>query len=148
MKNVIAAVLAVIVAIGLGSLFIERHKAEKVNTVMNEVTELKAFQVGAFSNQDAATDLATKLNGKVINGDNLYYVYISVLSDAENIAKMINYLNKNSIYYYMKTVDASDNFKNELYKYEELMKATTSDIAFWELNKQLINEYEVSYHAT
>lgn len=111
--------------------------------VMNTNTSLKAFQLGAFKDETSAIDLANKYEAKVINENDYYYVYYTVLKDEANINKMINYLDHKKIYYYIKDVDASDNYQNELIKYEELMKNTTSEIAFSELNKKLMEIYEV-----
>ena len=109
--------------------------------VISTNTSLKAFQLGAFKEESSATELALKYDAKVINENGYFYVYYSVLRDEANINKMINCLDHKKIYYYIKEVGASDNYKNELTKYEELMKNTTSEIAFSELNKKLISIY-------
>ena len=82
------------------------------------------------------------VNGTVEYDGTYYYVYASILSDSQNIEHMINYLNENNIYYYVKNITASEAFKNELYKYEELMKSTVSDVAFLELNEKILDLYE------
>lgn len=109
--------------------------------VISTNTSLKAFQLGAFKEESSATELALKYDAKVINENGYFYVYYSVLKDEANINKMINCLDHKKIYYYIKEVSASENYKNELTKYEELMKNTTSEIAFSELNKKLISIY-------
>lgn len=109
--------------------------------VISTNTSLKAFQLGAFKEESSATELALKYDAKVINENGYFYVYYSVLKDEANINKMINCLDHKKIYYYIKEVGASENYKNELTKYEELMKNTTSEIAFSELNKKLISIY-------
>lgn len=144
MKNIVAAVLAVSLAVSIGFLFIKNNEREETITpVINTNGTLKAFQIGAYSTKEAAEDIVSNVGGKVIEGEKLFYVYYTVLSGSHNIEKMINYLDKNNIYYYVKNVSASEKFRGELLKYEELMEATKSDIAFQELNKQLINLYEV-----
>ena len=109
--------------------------------VISTNTSLKAFQLGAFKEESSAAELALKYDAKVINENGYFYVYYSVLKDEANINKMINCLDHKKIYYYIKEVGASENYKNELTKYEELMKNTTSEIAFSELNKKLISIY-------
>lgn len=116
---------------------------EETKPVMSTNTTLKAFQLGAFKDISSATELANKYEAKVIGDKDIYYVYYTVLKDEANINKMINYLDHKKIYYYIKDVDASEEYKEELLKYEELMKNTTSEIAFSELNKKLIKIYEV-----
>lgn len=109
--------------------------------VISTNTTLKAFQLGAFKDETSANEMAEKYSAKVINKNGYFFVYYSVLRDEANINKMINCLDHLKIYYYIKEVDASDNYKSELTKYEELMKNTTSELAFTELNKKLISIY-------
>lgn len=144
MKNLISLILAVLLAVGIGSLFMKSTSTDQeMDTMVNSSTNLKAFQVGAFTNKESAMELATSLDAKIIHDESYYYVYYGILSKSENIEKMIKYLNDNNIYYYVKNIDASLAFKDELLKYEELMKETTSDIAFIELNKRILDIYEV-----
>lgn len=140
MKNIFMIILGSFFAIIVAYFLIDRDESVPV---MNTNTSLKAFQLGAFKDETSAIDLANKYEAKVINENDYYYVYYTVLKDEANINKMINYLDHKKIYYYIKDVDASDNYQNELIKYEELMKNTTSEIAFSELNKKLMEIYEV-----
>lgn len=124
-------------AIAISYFFNAKTEAPVISTNIS----LKAFQLGAFKEESSATELALKYDAKVINENGYFYVYYSVLKDEANINKMINCLDHKKIYYYIKEVGASENYKNELTKYEELMKNTTSEIAFSELNKKLISIY-------
>lgn len=138
MKNIFMVLLGSFFAVAISYLFWGKTDSVPVMATNNT---LKAFQLGAFKDEKSANDLASKYNAKVVSEDDYYYVYYSVLKDEANINKMINCLDHKKIYYYIKDVKASDNYKNELTKYEELMKNTTSEIAFTELNKKLISIY-------
>lgn len=137
MKNIFMILLGSFFAVAISYFFNAKTEAPVISTN----TSLKAFQLGAFKEESSATELALKYDAKVINENGYFYVYYSVLKDEANINKMINCLDHKKIYYYIKEVGASENYKNELTKYEELMKNTTSEIAFSELNKKLINIY-------
>lgn len=137
MKNIFMILLGSFFAVAISYFFNAKTEAPVISTN----TSLKAFQLGAFKEESSATELALKYDAKVINENGYFYVYYSVLKDEANINKMINCLDHKKIYYYIKEVSASENYKNELTKYEELMKNTTSEIAFSELNKKLISIY-------
>lgn len=122
---------------------ISKEPQENVTPVMSESNTIKAFQVGAFTSKETAEKEALSKSGKVITDGQYYYVYVAILSDQENIDKMINYLDEKNYYYYLKNINLSSEFKIELSKYEELMKQTTSHIAFLELNKRVLEMYEV-----
>ncbi len=55
------------------------------------------------------------------------------------------HLDKKGIKYFLKIVNTSEEFKDSLLQYEEMMKRTTSNIAFLELNKRIMDIYEASY---
>lgn len=144
MKNALAAILAVVAVIGLGSLFM-KNSSDPVDTIPvsnSTYQDLKAFQIGAYTNVESANHEANEKDALVVSDGKYYYVYKAILSNTANIEKMINYLNKENVYYYIKNIDSSQNFKDELYKYEEMMRQTTSDIAFLELNKRILALYE------
>lgn len=144
MKNISSIAFGSIIAIGIALTLMPRSGEVETVPVMNEVTT-KVFQIGAYKEKDTALEYALKNNAKVVFNDGYYYIYLSILSDQENIEKMISYLNSNNIYYYIKNLDTTSTFKEELVKYEELMKQTSSDIAFIELNKRIMDLYEVAY---
>ena len=145
MKNIIAVISAIFVSLLLGYAFmgVSKEPQENVTPVMSESNTIKAFQVGAFTSKETAEKEALSKSGKVITDGQYYYVYVAILSDQENIDKMINYLDEKNYYYYLKNINLSSEFKIELSKYEELMKQTTSHIAFLELNKRVLEMYEV-----
>lgn len=143
MKNVFSLILGSLISIFIASLLMPTSSEPEI-PVMNELTT-KVFQLGAYEDKVSADEYANKTNAKVVFRDNYYYVYLSILSDQENIDKMVSYLNNNNIYYYIKNIETNETFQNELIKYEELMKQTSSDIAFIELNKRIMDYYEVTY---
>lgn len=100
-----------------------------------------AFQIGAYESLDNATDISKVYDGTVVKQDNVYLVYVAVLSNTKNIERMMNILDENNIYYYTKVIDIDTKLNEELRKYEELMLKTTSDVAFKKLVYQYIKLY-------
>lgn len=100
-----------------------------------------AFQIGAYESLDNATDISKVYDGTVVKQDNVYLVYVAVLSNTKNIERMMNMLDENNIYYYTKVIDIDTKLNEELRKYEELMLKTTSDVAFKKLVYQYIKLY-------
>lgn len=138
MKNIFAVSVGVFIAILIGSLFMGISNREEDTTPVSSSNEIKAFQIAAFNDQKTADEEANKKKGIVIKDNNYYCVYIAILKDQTNINKMISYLNENKTYYYLKTIDLNSDLTSELIKYEELMKNTTSNVAFLKLNDQIL----------
>lgn len=139
MKNIIATFLGLSVVLFLSTYFIQvSDDTQKVST---NLVNPKIIQIGAFEEKDSADYMVNNIGGKIVKDDVFYYVYIGILSDTANIERIISYMNKNNIYYYIKDGNFNTSFLEELNKYEEMMKTTTSDIAFLELNKKVIDIY-------
>jgi hypothetical protein len=138
MKNIIAITIGVVISVLIGTLFANLTSKEDTSVVVSSTNETKAFQVGSYTNFDNASIEATNKNGIVVKDGSYYCVYVSVLKDTANINKMVEYLNKNNIYYYIKNITISSELESELVKYEELMKNSSSDVAFMKLNEQIL----------
>lgn len=108
-------------------------------------TTYKAFQVGVYTNLDAANTYALKYdNSVVIKDDELYRVYVAILKNKDNINNMSNYLNKKGINYYLKEVSIDNkNLKKEINDYESIMD-TNNELVFLEVNKMIIDKYKES----
>ena len=79
--------------------------------------------------------------GIVVHENEYFYVYVAILGEQINIEKMTNYLNQNSIYYYVKDITVSEEFKQELFAIENMMFTTTSEVAFLQLNTKILESY-------
>lgn len=144
MKNVIAIILGFGASV-LVALFFMPHTEEASSIpVMSEIGT-KAIQVGVFLNEEKALTEANRIDARVVHEKGYYYLYYSILSDDENIQKIMDHLDKQGIKYFLKIVSTSQEFKDNLIQYEEMMKRTTSNIAFLELNKRIMDMYEASY---
>ncbi len=108
-------------------------------------TTYKAFQVGVYTNLEAANIYKTKYNNAIVIKDNeLYRVYVAILRNNNNIENMSNYLNKNNIDYYIREINIDNkDLKNSIDEYEKIMN-NDSEIVFLEINKMIIKRYEES----
>lgn len=147
MKNIIWSILSVTFVVMIAVLFMEKTNKHEtmVEPTISEYKNVKAFQIGAFRNQDSAIAEATANDGIVIQEGELYLVVISLLEDADNIQQMIQYLNNNNMYYYIKNLNMKTTY--EITTLENMMHSTTSDIAYLRLNKQILNKYKEENYA-
>lgn len=141
MKQILTVSLAVFVSILIGSIFMHISTEETDIPVMNETKNIKAFQVGVYTNAENATKEAELKKGIVVQENEYYYVYVAILGEQINIDKMTSYLNQNSIYYYIKDINVSEDFKQELFSLENMMFTTTSEVAFLQLNTKILESY-------
>lgn len=141
MKQILTVSLAIFASIMIGSLFMRVSTDEEDIPVINEAKNIKAFQVGVYTSKESALKEAELKKGIVVHENEYYYVYVAILGEQINIEKMTNYLNQNSIYYYVKDITVSEDFKQELLAIENMMFTTTSEVAFLQLNTKILESY-------
>ena len=141
MKNLFTILLSIIFSILIGTCFMQTTSETDEIKVSSTYGSVIAFQIGAYESLDNATDISKVYDGTVVKQDNVYLVYVAVLSNTKNIERMMNILDENNIYYYTKVIDIDTKLNEELRKYEELMLKTTSDVAFKKLVYQYIKLY-------
>ena len=140
MKKILKFIIVFIVGISIG------YYINYTSSIKDIFTDYyKAFQVGVYTNLEAATTYASKYENCIIIEDNeLYRVYVAVLKDQENIENMAKYLNNLGIDYYLKEVKVNDNkTKKEMQDYESLMD-NESEVVFLEINKMIMETYKES----
>lgn len=145
MKSIITIFLGVVTSVLIGVLFIDETSSSTTVPVSGSYGALVAFQLGAYNDYESALKEAEKQDAIVVQDNKHYLVYSSLLSNTANIERMMNYLDEKNVYYYVKTIDANEEFTNELFKYEEMMKSSTSDIAFLRLNTKILEIYGEQY---
>lgn len=139
MKKIIKSIIILIIGISFGYYICD------INFANIFKTNYKAFQVGVYTNLDAANTYSTKYNNSIIIKDNeLYRVYVAILKNDNNIEYMSNYLNKQNIDYYLKDININDKqLKKQINEYESIMNSK-NELVFLEVNKMIMESYKES----
>lgn len=145
MKKILTILVPVILAFTIGILFMDVSKEKDIMPVMSDGGSVKIFQSGVFTSLEEATMDASLKKGIVMQEDEYYNVYLAFLKKSSNIERMIEYLDSQSIYYYLKDGSFDPTFNDVLNHYEDLMASTTSMVAFNQLNKKILERYKVLY---
>ena len=101
----------------------------------------QAFQIGAFTKYDNAYNLANKSNGIVIKDNDIYRVYIALLSNKKAISIIKDYYESKGINYYLKNILVSTSFLKEIDIYEKMIiknNSSTYDV----INKDVLLLYQ------
>lgn len=137
--------IPIFLAIGIGFVFglISFKKFEEnINDIMTgESKKLVAFQVGVFNNLENANEKATTCNGLVINDQDMYRVYVAVVSDGEAKESVKKYYENKGIDYYIRNLEYDEDIYNEIKEYEALLMATSVEY-YEEILKTMVNVYK------
>lgn len=139
MKKVLIIGLVAIL-IGSGLAYFMFNKIVFKDEDVLDTKAVNAFQIGVFSNYDNALKVADRNNGIVIMDNNLYRVYVAILSDKEAIKKVSNYYEKIGLNYFLKEINVSKEFVKEIKEDEELIKKSSSE-TYNTINLDVLNKY-------
>lgn len=115
-------------------------KAE-VNDTDEKYVSAKAFQVGAFTKYDNALKVAKNNNGIVISDNDIYRVYVAILTDSNLIEKLSKYYAEIGLNYYLRDVMVEEKFLSETHSLYEMMKKSSKD-TYITINLEILKKYE------
>lgn len=139
MKKGLIVILCAIM-IGGGVAFYIFNKVV-VKAESSDDTLVSAFQIGAFSNYDNAQRIADRNNGIVVSDDDIYRVFVAVLSDKEAVQKMKMYYEEIGLNYYLKEIVVDKKYIENIKYEEELLKRSSSD-TYTTINCEMLKKYE------
>ncbi len=136
----------ILISVLIGSVFafaLFKRSDKKIEDVINIQNSYTAFQLGVYKNKNNALNKKNKFKGSIIvNDDDFYRVYFSILNDSNAILKMNNYLKDQQINFYKKEIEISNNnFINLSTNYEQILNKTDSEEVFLETNQKILEEF-------
>ena len=140
MKKLLPYLFAVIAGCLFG-LFIFNYQDKSILTFKESIS-VTGFQLGVFNSLDLAKEYSNKYPSSIIVIDeDVYRVYISILSLNDTIKRMEKYLNNHNIAFYKKDITISDKgLIKALNNYEKSM-LEGNDNTFFSINKLIMESY-------
>lgn len=141
MKKFLPYILSLVIGTVFGFILFQNNGSD-IKRVFKEEVKATGFQLGVFNSIDLAKEYQKKFPTSIImNDDDVYRVYISILTNNKTIAKMEEYLNNNKIAFYKKDIVVSDSsLIKALNNYEKNM-LDGSESTFTSLNKLIMESY-------
>lgn len=127
------------------SFLLFREPNFNIKDVFAENLTATAFQLGVFNNEKSAVELKGKFDGAFIMQDeDVYRVYYSILTNPKVIVKMEKYLTDNKINYYLKTITIKDTgLIKAINEYENTMVEGSESVLI-SVNKLITSSYKGS----
>ena len=127
---------------GIFALYMFKNIETDVLAVISSDTKVTAFQAGVFSVYDNAVKMqANYKNSYIYQEGNRYRVIIAVYKDSEIINKMQKYYQDNNEDIYLKEINDTNAFIDELNKYESLLKETEDIDTYINANKNILEAF-------
>ena len=133
-QKIIVILLAILIGFSLSYYIFNKDK-------ITTTKYLNAMQVGAFTNYENAKKCAERNQGIVVKDNNIYRVYISIISDESLLTKLENYYKDQNIKYYLKKIKVNEDTYKYINKQEQNIKTIES---YEDIRYKLLLQYQNS----
>ena len=134
-------IIMVLISISIGVLFTFLILNKETFYAKGEYL-VYAFQVGSFDSLDNATNYKSNLpSGIVVKTDNLYKVYVGIYKDIDLVNKMLVYFEDNNIKIYLKNINVSKEYYNNLENLEKILINTEDKNVYNKVNQSILDMY-------
>lgn len=136
-KKIIIILIALMLGGGISYYFFTR----KYVVDDNELMSVKAFQIGAFTNYDNALRVAERNNGIVVSEEEIFRVYVAILSSQDAVDIMRKYYDSIGLNYYLRDIMVDAKFLDSLKDSEKLLVSSDTEV-YKVINLSVLNMYE------
>lgn len=142
-------ILTIIVSLFIGILFsnymIKKYEYNPITLpVFNQTETAFLIQQGVYSSFESMQKNTSNLTDYIYsNIDNMFYVYIGMTLDEENVTKLQEYYKDKGIHTIVKTTTLNDNdFISYIKQYDLILKETQDNSTIKEICKQVLSKYK------
>jgi|GEM_PF-1988130 len=141
-KKLIPIVSGLLVGILLGVFFLSDIDSN-VSSVFKTSINATAFQIGVYTDSEKVMAVSKNYSsGVVVKEDEIYRVYIALLTDPELVISMKQYFDTQGIDVYLKQITITNSsFITNLENYEKVLKETENKELYDSVNNQILKEY-------
>lgn len=145
-KYIITIIVSLVIGFLLSNYMIKEYDDKVSLLPAFGATQEQAYliQQGVYSTMDSMKENTSQLNDYIYTTiDNLYYVYIGLTLDSENVLKLQNYYKEKGIDTIVKTTTIHDkSFLETIKQYDKVLKETNDKETIKEVNKQILSKYK------
>ncbi len=142
-KYLLTIVMALLVGFLLSNYMLKQYDKPISFPVFGE-TKAYLIQQGVYSSYESMIKNTSNLSDYIYSTvDNMYYVYVAMTLDSDNISKLQKYYRDKNIVTIVKTTSLNDsNLINSLYEYDSFLKQTNDVTTIKEIISQTLSKYK------
>ena len=142
-KYIITIIISLLIGFLLSNKLLNEYNTDILN-VFNESKNAYLIQQGVYSTEESMKKNTSSLPSYIYSViDNMYYVYVGITLDSENVIKLQNYYENKNIDTIIKTTTINDkNIISSLEQYDIFLKNTTDESTIKEIIKQVLEKYK------
>lgn len=145
-KYIITIVISLLVGFLLSNYILKQYDNDipLIPAFGNNNTQVYLIQQGVYSSMDSMKSNTSNIPDYIYTTiDNMYYVYIGMTLNNENVTKLQEYYKNKNIPTIVKTTTISDsNFIETLKQYDKVLQETSDADTIKEVCKQVLSKYQ------
>ena len=143
-KYLLTIIVSLLVGFLLSFYMLKEYEKTDIFPVFNESETAYLIQQGVYSSMESMQENTAHLTDYIYSViDNMYYVYIGISLESDNVEKIQEYYKNKDINTIIKTTTISDNdLINSLKQYDMVLKETSEEETIKEIIKQTLSKYK------
>lgn len=143
-KYMITIIISLLVGFLLSNYMIKQYDSIDLMPIFNESETAYLIQQGVYSSMESMQKNTANLSDYIYSViDNMYYVYVGMTLDPDNVNKLQTYYENKGITTIIKTTTLTDsNFISSLRQYDAVLKETNDASTIKEICKQVLEKYK------
>ena len=143
-KYLLTIIISLLIGFLLSFYMLKEYESVDITPVFGVKQDVYLIQQGVYSNMESMQENTSNLSDYIYSViDNMYYVYIGISLDSENVDKLQEYYKNKGINTIVKTTAISDNELIESIKqYDMVLKETNDDETVKEVCRQILSKYK------
>ncbi len=143
-KYLLTIIISLLVGFLLSFYMLKEYESIDIIPVFNTKETAYLVQQGVYSSMESMQENTSHLTDYIYSViDNMYYVYIGISLESDNVEKIQEYYKNKDINTIIKTTTISDNdLINSLKQYDMVLKETSEEETIKEIIKQTLSKYK------
>lgn len=143
LKSVIPAILCILVGFFMSNFMFNQYD-KNIESVFNEKSKVYFMQIGVYTSLDNMKENLKDIKTYIYEEkNNLYYAYVGITKEEENLTKIEGYFNSmNYVIYRKEKSITSRAFLEILNQYDLMLKEVTDKKMIGTIEDEVISKYE------
>lgn len=144
LKSIIPAILCILVGFFMSNFMFNQYEKDTTAKVSNQKNTVYFLQIGVYSSIDSMKENLKNIETFIYEEkDGLFYAYVGIVKDSENLEKVEGYFKDLNYVIYRKEKNVSSlAFIEILNQYDVMLKETNDSKTIGIIMSQIISKYE------
>jgi len=147
-KYIITVIISLVVGFLLSNYMLKEYENTSLLPIFNQSQTAYLIQQGVYSSYESMQNNTSFLSDYIYSViDNMYYVYVGITLDSENVSKLQDYYKNNNINTIIKTTTLTNQeLISSLKQYDLVLNETNDSSTIKEINKQTLKKYKGEWY--